>query len=56
LNERVRDKAQDLVERGTHVVESATEAAKQEAKAQGFVSGEGAASDAERKDRSVSAI
>lgn len=36
IGEKVRDKAQDLMERGSHVVESATQAAKQEAKAQGL--------------------
>jgi len=38
LTERVRDKAQDLVERGSHVAESAVQAARDEAKAQGFTS------------------
>ncbi len=36
LGERVRDKTQDLMERGGRVVESATQAAKEEAKAQGL--------------------
>lgn len=62
LNERVRDTANDLIERGTHVVESATEAAtqaaKKEAKNQGFTSEEGRSTEqaSERKDRPVSAM
>jgi hypothetical protein len=41
ITDRVRDKAQDLAERGSRVVESATQAARQEAKAQGLTSDKG---------------
>lgn len=62
LNERLQGTANDLIERGTHVVESATEAAtkaaKKEAKNQGLTSeGGGSPSESsERKDRPVSAM
>jgi len=38
IGERMRGKAQDLMERGGHVVESATQAARDEARAQGLTS------------------
>lgn len=41
LGERVRDKAQDLVNKGSQVLESATQAAKEEAKNQGLTSPQG---------------
>ncbi|MDF3057202.1 MAG: hypothetical protein K0R17_1417 [Rariglobus sp.] len=41
LSERVQEKARDLVNRGSQVVKSATEAARQEAKAQGLTSDKG---------------
>lgn len=62
LNARARETANDLIERGTQVVQSATDAAtqaaKKEARTQGFTSGEGGLGErtAERSDRPVSAI
>lgn len=62
LNARVRDTANDLIERGTHVVQSATDAAtqaaKKEARTQGFTSAEGGggAESSQRTDRPVSAM